>query len=72
MSMSYNRAWKLVQSMNVLFEAPLIVSERGGDTGGGATLTAMGKNVLVRYRRMEKACERACSREWGAIKKIMK
>ena len=53
MGMSYRRAWLLVEAMNECFRAPLIETARGGRRGGGARLTALGRDALSRYRAME-------------------
>ncbi|MBL8564567.1 MAG: LysR family transcriptional regulator [Hyphomicrobiaceae bacterium] len=52
--MSYKRAWLLVVALNSHFELPLIEASKGGKTGGGATLTALGEEVLAAYREMER------------------
>ncbi len=51
--MSYRRAWLLVDSMNTEFDAPVISASVGGSGGGGATLTAFGKELIEAYRRLE-------------------
>jgi molybdate transport system regulatory protein len=53
MGMSYRRAWLLVEAMNASFRAPLVETARGGRRGGGARLTALGRDALARYRAME-------------------
>jgi molybdate transport system regulatory protein len=53
MGMSYRRAWLLVDTMNRCFRGPIVASARGGTGGGGAELTALGREVLARYRAME-------------------
>ena len=53
MDMSYNRAWLLVRTMNRCFKEPLVAASRGGDTRGGAQLTAFGKQILALYQRLE-------------------
>ena len=53
MAMSYKRAWLLVEEMNRLFAAPLVVSTRGGTKGGGAELTETGTLILHHYRSVE-------------------
>lgn len=53
MGMSYKRAWYLIETLNGYFGEPLVISARGGKTGGGARLTPMGELVLAIYRRME-------------------
>ena len=54
MSMSYKRAWMLVEEMNRAFRDPLVDSTRGGAQGGGARLTEAGEMVLSEYRSLEK------------------
>ena len=49
MRMSYRRAWLLVQTINECFDPPLVEAAKGGRTGGGATLTDAGEQVLARY-----------------------
>lgn len=50
MGMSYRRAWFLLDSMQSGFCDPLFVTERGGSSKGGATLTPLGKDLIRRYR----------------------
>lgn len=50
MSMSYKRAWMLVEVMNTTFQGPLVDSTRGGARGGGASLTPLGREILALYR----------------------
>lgn len=54
LGMSYKRAWLLVDSMNSHFRAPLVQAIKGGPHGGGAAPTALGREVLERYRAMER------------------
>ncbi|ESR26240.1 winged helix-turn-helix domain-containing protein [Lutibaculum baratangense] len=53
MKMSYKRAWQLIEAMNTSFDTPLVETATGGRAGGGAVLTALGEEVLLRYRKME-------------------
>jgi len=53
LGMSYSRAWRLVETMNSLFRAPLVATSAGGRRGGGAILTAEGRAVLALYRSLE-------------------
>lgn len=55
MSMSYKRAWMLVETMNAAFREPLVDSARGGPGGGGAQLTPAGEEALRLYRKIEAA-----------------
>lgn len=69
--MSYKRAWMLVEDMNNDFKAPLVETSKGGSGHGGATLTALGADVLKRYRRMEALTERAIDREIKALERLL-
>lgn len=59
MGMSYKRAWDLVEEVNGMFDAPLVLSQSGGRKGGGAALTAIGIDVITRYRQVVRAAEAA-------------
>jgi molybdate transport system regulatory protein len=68
LSMSYMRAWKLVRTMNASFRDPLVELSRGGATGGGARLTAAGREVLALYRRIERAGVSAAAAPWKRLR----
>lgn len=55
MGMSYKRAWMLIETLNAMFDAPLVESSRGGTAKGGAVLTERGQAVLAEYRAVEEA-----------------
>ena len=59
LGMSYRRAWLLVETMNRSFREPLVRAKTGGRSGGGAEVTAVGREALRHYRAMQKAAERA-------------
>jgi molybdate transport system regulatory protein len=58
-SMSYKRAWYLVDAMNEHFNSPMVEATKGGRSGGGAKLTPLGEDVLSAYREMERLATRA-------------
>jgi molybdate transport system regulatory protein len=53
MRMSYKRAWELVQSMNKLADTPLVVTQTGGEKGGGAVVTSEGERYLAQYQALQ-------------------
>lgn len=71
MKMSYTRAWGLVTEMNAEYRSPLVESAKGGAGRGGASLTTLGKDVLKRYRRMERAAARAVAADLAALRKFL-
>ena len=72
LDMSYSRAWQLVDGMNQSFRKPLIESTAGGKKGGGATLTALGKEVLALFRKMEKQLAEDAETYLGEFEKRLK
>ncbi|RSZ60153.1 LysR family transcriptional regulator [Massilia atriviolacea] len=72
MGMSYRRAWLLVEVMNNSFAEPLVRSAAGGSQGGGASVTAMGKEVLTRYRAMQAAATAATASHAAALQKLLR
>ena len=72
LGMSYRRAWVLVDTMNTCFVAPLVETLTGGTQGGGAKVTDFGKDVLRRYRSMEKRAGRSVSAEMEEFSNLMK
>lgn len=72
MSMSYKRAWMLVEQMNKAFRDPLVVSTRGGQKGGGATLTATGADVLANYRKLEEIMAEAGAARLATIRSMLR
>jgi molybdate transport system regulatory protein len=71
MDMSYRRAWLLVDTMNQSFRQPLVSTETGGQRGGGAVLTDLGRDVLARYLAMEEKAAAAVEKEMSAFVKLM-
>jgi len=62
MGMSYRRAWELIDDLNRCFGRPVVRTKAGGPRGGGAELTALGRDLVAHYRAIEaKAGEAARS-----------
>ena len=53
LSMSYRRAWLLMDSLNAGFDTPVTSTSRGGSGGGGAALTDFGRKLITAYRALE-------------------
>jgi molybdate transport system regulatory protein len=59
MGMSYRRAWQLVEAMNRACREPVVVTAVGGKRGGGAEVTAFGRDLVRRFRAMERKASAA-------------
>ena len=67
MNMSYRRAWMLIDNLNRSFRSPLVETQLGGTRGGGAVLSALGHDVIARYRAIERAATKATVAQLAAL-----
>jgi molybdate transport system regulatory protein len=67
LGMSYRRAWLLLASLNTAFREPVAVTATGGRGGGGAQLTAFGRELVRLFRAFERDTQ---ARAVGAFKTI--
>lgn len=67
MGMSYKRAWGLVEAMNTEMGTDVVNGAKGGAHGGGSSLTPLGDEIVTRYRKMEKATEKAIRADLSAL-----
>jgi molybdate transport system regulatory protein len=68
MSMSYRRAWLLIDSLNRMFDEPVVHASPGGANGGGASLSPLGRELVAAYRAMEADTVRAIERHFAALR----
>jgi molybdate transport system regulatory protein len=67
LSMSYRRAWLLVDDMNRCFREPVVVTQPGGARGGGAALTPFGAILIEKYRAIESEAAAAATAQTRAL-----
>jgi molybdate transport system regulatory protein len=63
MSMSYRKAWELVDSMNKEFGTPLVLAVSGGKNGGGAQVTPSGDKIIKNFLNFRNKCMDVLNRE---------
>jgi molybdate transport system regulatory protein len=68
--MSYRRAWELVADLNASFDQPLVEAQPGGKSGGGARLTARGRELVAHYRAIETKAAKAVTRHLQALDQV--
>jgi len=71
MDMSYNRAWLHIKMMNEGFQEPLVLSTRGGTTGGGAMLTPTGEKVMALWADLEREAQTATKKTRADLQKLL-
>ena len=67
MDMAYRHAWDLVDDLNRCFRGGVVITGTGGPAGGGARLTAMGRELVARFRAMERAANEAIAGDLAAL-----
>lgn len=57
MRMSYQQAWYIISDLNAAAPLPVVVRQRGGANGGGASITNYGRRLLSCYSDMNRRLE---------------
>lgn len=57
MGLNYRRAWFLIETLNESLGQPVVETQKGGATGGGATLTPTGRAVVEAFETCAKVAE---------------
>ena len=65
--MSYRRAWQLLDSLNHCFRERVAVTAKGGRRGGGATLTAFGRELIRIYREFDAEIQARAARHFRPL-----
>ena len=52
MGMSYKKAWAMVTEMNEHGKSAYVITKPGGEKGGGAEVTPVGKAVIKAYQKI--------------------
>jgi molybdate transport system regulatory protein len=58
LGLSYRAAWNHIDAMNNRAGAPLVATSAGGEGGGGARLTELGRRAVAGYSELVDALER--------------
>ena len=67
LSMSYRRAWDLLENLNRSFRERVAATSTGGRGGGGASLTPFGRALIRSYRRFETDIQLRATRHFSHL-----
>lgn len=70
LGMSYKRAWFLIATLNEGFGGQVVNGAVGGRSGGGATLTPLGRALLAAYDDVELACRSAAAPRLARLSRL--
>jgi len=63
MQMSYKKAWEIINTLNNYAGHPFVVTQTGGISGGGSTITDEAKTMIGRYRQLREKFEAFLEKE---------
>ncbi len=72
LSMSYRRAWLLIDEMNKTFTQPVIATSVGGREHGGALLTEFGGDLIALYEAINEKAASAAQAELTRLENAAK
>ncbi len=52
MEMSYKKAWDLINSINQHTNKPIVITQTGGERGGGTIVTEEGKQLISAFKKL--------------------
>ncbi len=52
MQMSYKKAWEIINALNAEAGHPYVVTQTGGTSGGGSTITKEAKVMIAWYQKL--------------------
>ena len=71
MGMSYSKAWGLIRILEKRLGFDLLEKKVGGRSGGGSSVTLMGRNLMDQYQRfrseVEKGLRKIYQKHFGAF-----
>lgn len=70
LGMTYKRAWALIDTLNKGFGRPVVEAISGGKGGGGAHLTTLGQELVVRYLELEQKLASAAKPDLEALENL--
>ena len=70
MGMSYKKAWAMIDEMNTLGQKPYVITQKGGQKGGGAEVTVTGKKVVVAYNTLMNKLQAIVNKETEIFKVV--
>ncbi|HEX5152167.1 MAG TPA: winged helix-turn-helix domain-containing protein [Parafilimonas sp.] len=52
MNMSYKKAWEIINALNELVVHPLVITQSGGEKGGGSVITGEARRLIKYHKQL--------------------
>lgn len=63
MNMSYKKAWEMISILNEQMSEPIVITQTGGESGGGSVLTPAAKKLAQYHTEMQQRFKEFLKRE---------
>jgi molybdate transport system regulatory protein len=63
MGMSYKKAWEMVNALNSLAAKPFVITQTGGEKGGGSIITEEAKQLITYHQELRKRFQKFLEEE---------
>jgi molybdate transport system regulatory protein len=54
MDMSYKKAWQMINALNTQATKPFVITQSGGEKGGGSVVTPEAKELIAYHQQLRK------------------
>lgn len=54
MGMSYKKAWEMINVLNTQTSKPFVITQTGGEKGGGSVITEEAKELITYHKQLRK------------------
>src|SRR3954471_12742108 len=54
MGMSYKKAWEMINALNTQSTIPFVITQTGGEKGGGSVITLEAKQLIAYHQQLRK------------------
>ena len=67
MNMSYKKAWEIINALNELVAHPLVITQSGGEKGGGSVITDDAKKLIEYHKQLRERFEAFLEKETSGL-----
>ena len=69
MGMSYKKAWEMVSALNTQASRPIVVTQTGGEKGGGSVITPEARQLIAYHQQLRERFLQFLENESGTLDK---
>ena len=68
MNMSYKKAWEMINALNELVVHPLVITQSGGEKGGGSSITEEAKKLIKYHKELRERFDAFLEKETAGLR----